>query len=64
MLWISAVVQAPLCTLATEVDRLEAGTHLISLPHVAVEDSSHTLDCRMLQLMIPAHVVINAPGEE
>lgn len=41
-----------------------AGTHLISLPHVAVEDSSHALDCGMLQLMIPAHVVINAPGEE
>lgn len=40
------------------------GTHRISLPHVAVEDSPHALDCRMLQLVIPAHVVINAPREE
>lgn len=38
--------------------------HLISLSHVAVEDSSHTLDGRMLQLMGPPHVVIDAPGQQ
>lgn len=41
-----------------------AETHLIRLPHVAVEDSSHALDCRMLQLMSPAHIIVNAPGEQ
>lgn len=39
-------------------------THLISLSHVAVEDPSHALDGRVLQLMGPPHIVINAPGEQ
>lgn len=39
-------------------------THLISLSHVAVQDPSHALDGRMLQLMGPSHVIINAPCEE
>lgn len=38
--------------------------YLISLSHVAVEDSSHTLDGRMLQFMGPPHVVVNAPGPQ
>lgn len=39
-------------------------THLISLSHVAVQDPSHALDGRMLQLMGPSHIIINAPCEE
>lgn len=39
-------------------------THLIGLSHVAVEDSSHTLDGRMLQFVGPSHVVVNASGQQ
>lgn len=49
-----------LCKHAAEW-RLDNKTHLISLPHVAVQDPSHALDGRMLQLMSSAHIVIDAP---
>lgn len=39
-------------------------THLISLPHVAVEDSSHALDGGMLQLVGSSHVIIYAPAAQ
>lgn len=59
-----AAPQGSACALETQADRRVAETHLISLPHVAVEDPSHALDRRMLQLMGPAHIVIDAPGEQ
>ena len=36
--------------------------YLIGLTHVAVENSSHTFYSRVLQLMGPSLVIINAPG--
>lgn len=38
--------------------------YLIGLAHVAVENSSHALYGRMLQLVGPSLVIINAPGGE
>ena len=38
--------------------------YLIGLTHVAVENSSHTFYSRVLQLMGPSLVIINAPGWE
>lgn len=35
--------------------------HLIGLSHVAVEDPSHALNGRVLQLVGAAHVVVDAP---
>lgn len=38
--------------------------HLIGLPHVAVEDPSHALHSRVLQLVGPPLVIVDAPGQE
>lgn len=39
-------------------------SHLLGLAHVAVENSPHALDGRVLQLVGPALVIINAPARE
>lgn len=35
-------------------------THLIGLSHVAVQNPSHALDGRMLQLVSSSHIIVDA----
>lgn len=61
----TAVVSFLYCDCISACGRLRRAVgrdaHLISLSHVAVEDPSHALDGRVLQLVGAAHVVVDAP---